>query len=263
MELLLGHLFRIEIRENSSGLIFTDLDCFCGIFNWFGLHISRSSTVLTVAMIEQEVESVATDTLTFLKGIEVRSLWEVSHAAVLTVFILHTSAQIWLESLGLSTCILCVSVREFRLSVRGQPSRDNVLWVDWVDHRWFDMVLVMARVDVFRIFVMVMRIDVLRVFLGVDVWFDVAWIVLRAWDTVSTPRMVEDLEIIILRDAQVIVVPNLVERILHWIRPGTPRSESKFELEETCTCILIPDILILPAAGEVVAELRIGHRSVG
>ena len=63
------------------------------------------------------------------------------------------------------------------------------------------MVLMMARVNVFRIFVMVMRIDVLRVFLSVDVWFDVAWIVFRAWDTVGAPRMVEYLVIIIFRDA--------------------------------------------------------------
>lgn len=214
-------------------------------------------------MIKQEMESVGADTLTFLKGIEVRSLWEVSHAAVLTVFILHTSTQIRLESLGLSTSILCVSVREFRHFVGGQTSWDDVLWVDWVDHRWFYMVLVMARVNVFRIFVVVMRVNVLRVFLGVDVWFNVTWIVFRAWNTVGTPRMVKDLVIIIFRDAQVIIVPDLVERILHWVRLGTPRPESKFELEEACTCILIPDILVFPAAGEVVAELRIGHRSVG
>ena len=168
-------------------------------------------------MIEQEVKSICTDALTFLEGVEVRSLWEVGHAAVLTVLVLHAGTQIRLESLGLCASILSVGMLELWIWVGGQASGDDVFWVDGVDNRWLNVVLVVARVNVFWVFVVVMGIDVLWIILGIDVWLDVAWVVLCAWDTVGSPRMVEDPIVVSLRDAQVVVVANFVERILHWV----------------------------------------------
>lgn len=163
------------------------------------------------------MKSICTDALTFLEWVEVRSLWEVGHAAVLTVLVLHTGTQIRLKSLGLCASVLSVGVLELWIWIGGQPSGDDVFWVDGVDNRWLNMVLMVARVNVFWVFVVVMGVDVLRIILGIDVWLDVAWVVLCPWDAVSSPWMVEDLIVVSLRDAQVIVVANFVERILHWI----------------------------------------------
>ena len=168
-----------------------------------------------------------------------------SLATVLTVVILNTGAKILVEGLSFCALILRVHVFEMWMLVWVEFWRYRMIRVDWMYGWW--------RIDMLGILVVVMWVFMMRVFAGIDIcldiWFDIARVIFRSWNAVSTPRVIKDLMVIFFSNAQVIIITMLMERILPRIWGGATSSQAD-KLKEARTRFLIPYIFELSSFWE-------------
>ena len=147
--------------------------------------------------------------------------------------------------------------------IRVEFWRNNRFWMDWVYNWWFNMMIMMARIDMLGVLIVVMWVFMMRIFASIDIWFYETRVILCSWNAVNTPRMIEDLEEVIFWNAQIVIVANLMKWVLHWIWACTASSQAELKLKEASASLLVPYIFVLSAMWKIVAESGISNWSVG
>ena len=159
------------------------------------------------------------------------------------------------------------------------------IWMDRMHNRWFNVLLFVLFFllsfllnfllnfiinflfdCIFIIFInniifFFLRVDVVWIYVVMIVRCNIPWVITCSRDTICSPRMIKDIVVFLLCDAKVVVITNLMERILNWMRPRAPGSQSKLEFKEASTGILIPNMFVLFSAWQSLTEIRIGHWS--
>ena len=95
-----------------------------------------------------------------------------------------------------------------------------------------------------NIIVFFFRVDVVVMIVRVNI----SWVIDCSWNAICPPRMIKDIVVFFLCNAKVVVITDLMEWILNWMRPRTAGSQSKLELKEASTGLLIPNMLVLFSA---------------
>ena len=75
-----------------------------------------------------------------------------------------------------------------------------------------------------NIIVFFLRIDGVWIYVVMIVWVNISWIINSSWDAICSPRMIKDIVVFFLCNAKVVVITDLMERILNWMRPRTAGS---------------------------------------